>query len=166
MKVAEAIAQALVLEGVRLAAGITGQSIGHVADALAERTKSRSSTFVRSGSRSNRGRICARERRAGRRFRGRRSRRSECDGRLGQFVGRFRAGSLHRRAQRSARTADRRQQGNSVPRSLRARDEMVRRHREARTGRRHYSPRLHASDHRSTGPSRDRHALRCFLDAA
>ena len=37
MKVAEAIAQALVAEGVRLAAGITGQSIGHVADALADR---------------------------------------------------------------------------------------------------------------------------------
>ncbi len=37
MKVAEAIAQALVAEGVRLAAGITGQSIGHVADALAEK---------------------------------------------------------------------------------------------------------------------------------
>ena len=37
MKVAEAIAQALVAEGVRLAAGITGQSVGHVADALAEK---------------------------------------------------------------------------------------------------------------------------------
>ncbi len=37
MKVAEAISQALVSEGVRLAAGITGQSIGHVADALAEK---------------------------------------------------------------------------------------------------------------------------------
>src|ERR1700712_3867361 len=37
MKVAEAIAHALDAEGVRLAAGITGQSIGHVADALAER---------------------------------------------------------------------------------------------------------------------------------
>ena len=36
MKVAEAISHALVSEGVRLAAGITGQSIGHVADALAE----------------------------------------------------------------------------------------------------------------------------------
>lgn len=36
MKVADAIAQALVAEGVRLAAGITGQSVGHVADALAE----------------------------------------------------------------------------------------------------------------------------------
>lgn len=37
MKVAEAIAQALVAEGVRLAAGITGQSVGHVADALADK---------------------------------------------------------------------------------------------------------------------------------
>ncbi len=37
MKVADAIAQALVAEGVQLAAGITGQSVGHVADALAEK---------------------------------------------------------------------------------------------------------------------------------
>ena len=37
MKVAEAIAHALTAEGVTLAAGITGQSIGHVADSLAER---------------------------------------------------------------------------------------------------------------------------------
>src|SRR3954451_15433538 len=37
MKVAEAIAHALSAEGVTLAAGITGQSIGHVADSLAER---------------------------------------------------------------------------------------------------------------------------------
>ena len=36
MKVAQAIAQALHQEGIRLVAGITGQSIGHVADALAE----------------------------------------------------------------------------------------------------------------------------------
>jgi acetolactate synthase-1/2/3 large subunit len=36
MKVAQAIAQALYAEGIRLVAGITGQSIGHVADALAE----------------------------------------------------------------------------------------------------------------------------------
>ncbi len=36
MKVAEAICHSLVCEGVRFAAGITGQSIGHVADALAE----------------------------------------------------------------------------------------------------------------------------------
>jgi acetolactate synthase-1/2/3 large subunit len=34
MNVAEAIGQILVAEGVRLAAGITGQSVGHVADAL------------------------------------------------------------------------------------------------------------------------------------
>jgi thiamine pyrophosphate-dependent acetolactate synthase large subunit-like protein len=37
MNVATAIADALVAEGVRVAAGITGQSIGHLADALAER---------------------------------------------------------------------------------------------------------------------------------
>lgn len=37
MKVAEAISHALVSEGVRLAAGITGQSIGHVADAMADK---------------------------------------------------------------------------------------------------------------------------------
>lgn len=37
MKVAQAIADALVAEGVRLAAGITGQSVGHVADALADK---------------------------------------------------------------------------------------------------------------------------------
>jgi thiamine pyrophosphate-dependent acetolactate synthase large subunit-like protein len=37
MNVAEAMAQALTAEGVRLAAGITGQSVGHLADALAER---------------------------------------------------------------------------------------------------------------------------------
>ena len=37
MNVAEAMADALVAEGVRVAAGITGQSIGHLADALAER---------------------------------------------------------------------------------------------------------------------------------
>ena len=36
MNVAQAISKALRLEGVRLAAGITGQSIGHVADAFAE----------------------------------------------------------------------------------------------------------------------------------
>ena len=36
MRVAEAIAQALASEGVRLAAGITGQSVGHIADAMAE----------------------------------------------------------------------------------------------------------------------------------
>src|SRR5262245_40925098 len=36
MTVAEAISQALYAEGIRLVAGITGQSIGHVADALAE----------------------------------------------------------------------------------------------------------------------------------
>ena len=36
MKVAQAIARALYQEGIRLVAGITGQSIGHVADALAE----------------------------------------------------------------------------------------------------------------------------------
>jgi acetolactate synthase-1/2/3 large subunit len=36
MKVAQAISKALRLEGVRVAAGITGQSIGHVADAFAE----------------------------------------------------------------------------------------------------------------------------------
>src|SRR4051812_19296010 len=34
MNVAEAISNAVVAEGVRLAAGITGQSVGHVADAL------------------------------------------------------------------------------------------------------------------------------------
>ncbi len=34
MNVAQAIAQAVVSEGVRLAAGITGQSVGHVADAV------------------------------------------------------------------------------------------------------------------------------------
>ena len=34
MNVAEAISKAVVAEGVRLAAGITGQSVGHVADAL------------------------------------------------------------------------------------------------------------------------------------
>jgi len=34
MNVAEAIAQAVVAEGARLAAGITGQSVGHIADAL------------------------------------------------------------------------------------------------------------------------------------
>lgn len=37
MNVAEAMGDALVAEGVRVAAGITGQSIGHLADALAER---------------------------------------------------------------------------------------------------------------------------------
>ena len=37
MNVAECIAEALVAEGVRLAAGITGQSIGHLADALSQR---------------------------------------------------------------------------------------------------------------------------------
>jgi thiamine pyrophosphate-dependent acetolactate synthase large subunit-like protein len=36
MNVAEAMAQALAAEGVRIAAGITGQSVGHLADALAE----------------------------------------------------------------------------------------------------------------------------------
>ena len=36
MKVSEAISQALVAEGVTLAAGISGQSIGHVLDAIAE----------------------------------------------------------------------------------------------------------------------------------
>src|SRR4051812_26242755 len=36
MKVAQAISKALRLEAVRIAAGITGQSIGHVADAFAE----------------------------------------------------------------------------------------------------------------------------------
>lgn len=36
MKVAEAIGKILMSEGVEVAAGITGQSIGHVADALAE----------------------------------------------------------------------------------------------------------------------------------
>lgn len=34
MNVAEAIAQAVIAEGAKLAAGITGQSVGHVADAL------------------------------------------------------------------------------------------------------------------------------------
>ena len=34
MNVAEAIAEAVVAEGARLAAGITGQSVGHIADAL------------------------------------------------------------------------------------------------------------------------------------
>jgi thiamine pyrophosphate-dependent acetolactate synthase large subunit-like protein len=34
MNVAETIAQILADEGVELAAGITGQSIGHIADAL------------------------------------------------------------------------------------------------------------------------------------
>jgi acetolactate synthase-1/2/3 large subunit len=34
MNVAEAIAQAVVAEGAKLAAGITGQSVGHIADAL------------------------------------------------------------------------------------------------------------------------------------
>ena len=34
MIVAEAIAQAVVAEGAKLAAGITGQSVGHIADAL------------------------------------------------------------------------------------------------------------------------------------
>jgi acetolactate synthase-1/2/3 large subunit len=37
MNVAEAMSSALAAEGVRVAAGITGQSIGHLADALAER---------------------------------------------------------------------------------------------------------------------------------
>ena len=37
MKVADAICQALYSEGIRVVAGITGQSIGHLADALAER---------------------------------------------------------------------------------------------------------------------------------
>lgn len=37
MNVAEAMSSALAAEGVRIAAGITGQSIGHLADALAER---------------------------------------------------------------------------------------------------------------------------------
>ncbi len=36
MKVAQAISKALRLEGVRMAAGITGQSIGHLVDAFAE----------------------------------------------------------------------------------------------------------------------------------
>ena len=37
MNVAEAMSSALAAEGIRIAAGITGQSIGHLADALAER---------------------------------------------------------------------------------------------------------------------------------
>ena len=37
MNFAEAIGDVLVAEGVRVAAGITGPSIGHLADALAER---------------------------------------------------------------------------------------------------------------------------------
>jgi len=37
MIVAEAISQALVAEGVRLSAGITGQSVGLIADALISR---------------------------------------------------------------------------------------------------------------------------------
>ena len=37
MNVAEAMSSALGAEGIRIAAGITGQSIGHLADALAER---------------------------------------------------------------------------------------------------------------------------------
>ena len=39
MKVSDAISHALIAEGVTLAAGISGQSIGHVLDSIAESPK-------------------------------------------------------------------------------------------------------------------------------
>ena len=161
MKVAQAISRALVSEGVTLAAGIAGQSIWPVIDAIGDCERDFADVCA-PGARRLRHlrRFRARRRQAGGGVHRCRAGGREPDGRHRQFLGRFGAGAVLRRPQRAHQ--DRRKYTKELPfldifgpvsKWSAMVDDPVQ-------GRRSPAPRLHAYAHRPAGAGGARHAGR------